>query len=151
LLDCSALLAAALTAPARVVANSSIPFWQKRSFRDIRCSAFVSEVNTAFHIEAAAGRTIQVTLAAVKVRQEKPLQPGQRPAPDAGNEKFSLFFSGSRGDLMQQNTYSLTHEKLGRFEIFLVPIYTRNHNKIDYQVVVNRPRNQIVKEKQNKG
>jgi hypothetical protein len=85
------------------------------------------------------------------MRQEKPLKAGRRPPPDAGNEKFSLFFSGSPGDLLPQNTYPVAHETLGRFNLFLVPICTRNPAKIDYQAVVSRPRNNIVEENQTKG
>ena len=94
---------------------------------------------------------ITVTLTEVKMRPEKPLQPGRRPPSDAGHEKFSLFFSGSRGDLLEQNLYSVAHETLGRFDLFLVPIYTRNPAKIDYQAVVSRPGSYIFKENQNIG
>jgi hypothetical protein len=144
-------MAATLISPAAVVAESTAPFWKKRSLSEIPCSALVSQLNTPFHIQAASGRTIKVTLAEVKMRREKPLPPGRRPPPDAGHEKFSLFFSGSRSDLLQQNIYSVAHETLGRFDLFLVPIFTRNPAKIDYEVVVNRPRNHMIKENQTIG
>jgi len=151
LFDCCALTAAAVASPAMVAAESTAPFWKGRSLHEIPCSALVRQVNTPFRIEAAPGRTIQVTLAEVRMRQEKPLKPGCRPPPDAGHEKFSLFFSGSRGDLLKQDVYSVAHETLGRFDLFLVPICTRNPAKIDYQVVVSRPRNQLNEENQTKG
>jgi hypothetical protein len=151
LFDCSALMAAALTAPTAVLAESVAPFWKNRSLHEVSCAAFVSQLQTPFLIQAKCGRTIKVTLAEVKMRLEKPLKPGRRPPPDAGNEKFSLFFTGSRSDLLPQNTYSVAHETLGRFDLFLVPICTRNPAKIDYQVVVSRPRNHIVEENQTKG
>ena len=118
---------------------------------EIPCSALVRQLNTPFRIQAASGRTIKVTLAEVKMRKEKPSKPGRRPPPDAGNEKFSLFFSGARGDLLKQDVYSVAHETLGRFDLFLVPICTRNPAKIDYQVVVSRPGNQMMKENQTTG
>ncbi|HUD47750.1 MAG TPA: hypothetical protein VMR33_13030 [Candidatus Baltobacteraceae bacterium] len=151
LIDCSALIAAALTVPTAGVADSAAPLWRKRSLSEISGSALASQVNTPFRIEAGAGRTIEVTLAEVKIRQDRPLKRGQRPPHDARNEKFSLIFSGSRADLVQQNTYPVAHEKLGRFDLFLVPINTRNPAKIDYQALVNRPRNHISWENRCKG
>jgi hypothetical protein len=144
-------MAAALAAPTVVLAESAAPFWKKRSLHEVSCAALASQLQTPFLIQAEAGRTIKVTLVEVKMRLEKPLKPGRRPPPDAGNEKFSLFFAGSRGDLLPQNTYSVAHETLGRFDLFLVPICTRNPTKIDYQVVVSRPRNHIVEKNQTKG
>src|ERR1700733_10220155 len=134
-------MAAALASPGVVVAESTAPFWKKRSLREIPCSAFASQLNTPFRIQAASGGTIKVTLAEVKVRPEKPLKPGRRPPPDAGNEKFSLVFSGSRGELLAQDTYPFEHPTLGRFDLFIVPVFTRNLAKINYEGVVNRPRN----------
>ena len=122
-----------------------------RSLHELPCSALASQVNTRFRIQAESGSLIEVTLAEVKMRREKPLKAGCRPPPDAGNEKFSLFFSGSRAELLPQNTYTVAHEALGQFSVFLVPIYTRSSDKIDYQVVVNRPRNHSLNGNQTKG
>ncbi len=158
LFDCSALMAAALTAPTGVVAASTAPCWRKRSLNEITCAALASQVNTPFRIQTAPGRTIKVTLAEVKMGRERPRRAGRPPPRDAGNERFSLVFSGARGELLEQNTYAFEHERLGRFDLFVVPIFTRNAAKIDYQAVVNRPRNcafqtdtDRMKEKQTKG
>jgi hypothetical protein len=146
LCDCSALMAATLTSSTAVVAESTAPFWRKRSLAEIPCSALVGQLNTSFRVQTAAGKTIQITLAEVKMHPGKPLKPGRRPPPDAGHEKFSLFFSGSRDELLEQNMYSVAHDTLGRFDLFLVPICTRNPAKMDYQVIVSRPRGHSMKE-----
>jgi hypothetical protein len=109
--------------------------------QEILCSALLSQLHTPFCIQAASGKTIKVTLAEVKMRVEKPPKPGRRPPPDAANENFSLFFSGARSELLPQNVYSVSHETLGQFDLFLVPICTRNPDRIDYQAVINRRRN----------
>lgn len=145
LFDCSVLVTAALAAPGVVVADSAL------ASGEIRRSAFASQVNTRFRIQTKAGETIDITLDEVKTRPEKPRKAGKRPLPDAGNEKFSLVFSGSRADLIPQDTYRLLHESLGCFDLFLVPIYTRNPAKIDYQAVINRPMTHSFKENQTKG
>jgi len=123
-----------------VVAESSSFFRKKRSLQEISCSALALQVNTPFRMQAASGGTISVTLKEVKVRQEKPLKPGRKPPPEAANEQFSLVFSGARSEWLEQNTYPCEHQALGRFELFVVPIFTRNPDKIDYQAVINRPR-----------
>jgi hypothetical protein len=141
LYDCSALMAAALTSPAVVLAGSTASIRKQRSLHEIPFSALAGQLNTPFCVRAASGKTIQVTLAEAKMRPENPLQPGRRPPWDAGNEKFSLIFSGCRRDLLEQNTYAFEHRKLGGFELFIVPVFTRNRDRIDYQAVVNRPQN----------
>jgi len=151
LLDCAALLAAGLTSPGALATAPTAAYWRKRPLHEISCSTLASQVDTDFLIHTASGGTIRVTLAEMKMGQEKPLKPGQRASPDRGNEKFSLFFSGSRCDLLEQNTYTVGHEMLGQFDLFLVPICTREPDKIDYQAVVNRPRNHRIPDHQTIG
>jgi hypothetical protein len=141
LFDCSALLAGTLTAPTVAIANSADPFARKRRLVKIAFAALASQVNTPFWISGGPGTVIEVTLAEATLRRGTQLRPGNRPPPDTGSEEFSLIFSGARRDLITQNTYSITHRNLGSFELFLVPIYTRNPGKINYQAIVNRPRN----------
>ena len=151
LLDCAALMAAGLASPAAMATAPTAPFWRKRPLQEISCSALASQVDTGFLIHTASGGTIRVTLVEMKMGQEKPLKPGRRASPDRGNEKFSLFFSGSRIDLLEQNTYTVAHESLGRFDLFLVPICTRDPDKIDYQAVINRPGNHTIQDHQTIG
>jgi hypothetical protein len=108
-------------------------------------------LNTTFRFVTAAGRSIKVTLTEVKMRPQKPLPPGRRPLPDAGHEQFSLFFSGARSDLLTQDIYTVAHETLGSFDVFLVPICTRNSARIDYQAVISRPRLHASLENQTQG
>jgi hypothetical protein len=144
-------MAAGLACPAVSVAESTARFWKKRSLLEIPCSAWVSHLNTTFRFVAAAGGTIKVTLTEVKMRPQRLLPPDRRPLPDAGLEQFSLFFSGARSDLLTQDIYTVAHETLGSFDVVLVPIYTRNPAKIDYQAVISRPRQHATSENQTQG
>ncbi len=145
LVECSALIAAALAAPAATLAGPITRSLRKRSLDEISLSALARQMNTPFRILAESG-TIRTTLAEVKIRPERRLEPGQRPAQDACNEKFSLVFSGAPGDVLKQDTYPIAHDTLGRFDLFLVPINTGNPAKADYLAVVNRPRKHALKE-----
>ncbi len=109
-------MAAALAAPVALATAPTAPFWRKRPVHEISCPDLASQVDTAFLIHAASGGTIRVTLAEMKMGQEKPLKPGQRTSPDRGNEKIFRFFSASRGDWLEQKTYTVAHEMLGRFD-----------------------------------
>jgi hypothetical protein len=140
LLGCSAISAAALAVPSRVLAEAALPWWRQKSLDDLCCEDFAGQLNTTFLIHAAPDKSIRVKLDKVSVRPDKPMQTGQRPPPEAGNETFSLFFVGCRSELLGQNTYTFEHEDLGRFDLFIVPIFTRSPHEIDYQIVFNRPR-----------
>jgi hypothetical protein len=50
---------------------------------------------------------------------------------------FSLLFHGPEDRLLPQRSYSFEHEKIGRFELFLVPV-EKIPGAIRYQVIFNR-------------
>ncbi len=130
----------AMVAPIGVCADTNFPTPPRKSLEDLNCAAFAAQQNTIFRICAAPNRVVTVKLDEVRVAQEPPPRPGKPPLPDAGNEKFSLIFSGTRGDLLEQETYVFEHEILGRMSFFIVPVFTRNPEKIDYEAVINRAR-----------
>lgn len=45
-----------------------------------------------------------------------------RPGDQEGLERFSVFFTGPAKPFLPQRTYSLSHDAMGTFDIFLVPI-----------------------------
>ena len=53
-----------------------------------------------------------------------------------GMERFSVFFDGPGNAPLPQRLYSLDHEKMGKFEIFLVPI-SGNDQGFRYEAVFN--------------
>jgi hypothetical protein len=52
-------------------------------------------------------------------------------------EQFSLCFRGSRDKIYPQRIYAMTHEAIGDFELFLVPI-GRDESGTFYEAVFNR-------------
>jgi hypothetical protein len=54
----------------------------------------------------------------------------------AGMERFSIFFDGPGGTRLPQNVYSLTHNQMGQFDIFLVPI-SGDRKGFRYEAVFN--------------
>lgn len=52
-------------------------------------------------------------------------------------DNFSLIFAGAAGDRLTQKTYRFSHEKLGSFDLFIVPI-AAEREIVRYQAVFNR-------------
>lgn len=57
----------------------------------------------------------------------------------ARHESFSLFFDGPADRPLAQRTYSFEHERLGRFDLFIVPV-GNERGRLQYQAVFNRLR-----------
>ena len=55
-----------------------------------------------------------------------------------GKEGFTLLFRGSRKPTLKQNTYTITHKKLGTFSLLLVPMVSNDDPSAHYEAVINR-------------
>jgi len=54
----------------------------------------------------------------------------------SGMERFSLFFTGPGDRHLPQQIYSIEHERMGAFELFLVPV-GRDESGFRYEAVFN--------------
>ena len=70
----------------------------------------------------------------LKLIEVKAYRPGENEQP--GMERFSAIFEGPAGIHLPQSLYSLTHEAMGEFEIFLVPI-AKVENAFRFEAVFN--------------
>ncbi len=75
---------------------------------------FSKYVNTKFRVMLDA-EMVELELELVKG------YPGH-PEDQRGMERFSLFFRGPAQPFLPQTTYSLDHDAMGIFDLFLVPI-----------------------------
>ena len=57
---------------------------------------------------------------------------------DSTGQQFSLLFRGDAIQPLDQNTYSFQHPRLGRFEMFIVPIGRPAGTHCYYEAVFNR-------------
>src|SRR6266850_2276194 len=73
--------------------------------------AFAENNKTKFKVGLPSGKKLEVRLIDVSDRKVTPR-----------HEEFSIMFRGPTGTLMPQGTYRLEHDKLGSFELFIVPI-----------------------------
>jgi hypothetical protein len=90
---------------------------------------FSRHLNTKFRIQLVDGSQLDLELVEVKGYLTKP---GEQ----TGMERFSAYFKGPSEPYLPQNTYSLQHDGMGGFEIFLVPI-ARDEQGVRYEAVYN--------------
>ncbi len=86
----------------------------------------VQNLATAFRITPVSTEPMELTLAQVSELRTSP-----------GQEGFSIVFRGPVDRLLPQGIYTLTHDRLGAQEIFIVPV-ARDEQGISYEAVFNR-------------
>src|ERR1044071_6794722 len=85
---------------------------------------FLDHLNTRFRVTESAD---PLFVELVKVT----------PLSTAGQVQFSIQFQGPENPFLPQRIYTLEHEALGRFELFLVPV-GKNSSGFEYEAVFNR-------------
>ena len=133
----SASLALLVAAP---WAAASKPLW--RTLRDVPLAELSFEMladhlNTTFHVHAGVQGMVPLQLIRMEVKE--PSLRENSNAPDAGFERFSLVFAGSRTDRLPQESYTFEHSRIGRFELFIVPVLSLDPTRHKYEAVFNRP------------
>jgi len=89
---------------------------------------FTKHLHTNFYIPIN-GQRLELELAEVKSYLSGPEE--QR-----GLERFSIFFEGPTAVVLPQQIYSMDHEQMGAFQIFLVPV-AKLEKSIRYEAVFN--------------
>jgi hypothetical protein len=88
---------------------------------------FSKHVNTKFRV--AVEPTVELELTEVKSYMSREHE-------QTGMERFSAFFRGPGDRYLEQKVYSLEHEQMGGFELFLVPI-SQDQSGLRYEAVFN--------------
>jgi len=97
---------------------------------DLTLPTFTSALNTKFRLQVTPEDTMDVELIeAVDELEGKGAPPGR--------ESFSLMFRGEHPIPLDQRIYSLEHDDMGTFDIFLVPV-KQDDKGIYYQAIFNR-------------
>ena len=131
LTGCSALTLTAGIAPAACL--SALWPVRKVTLDQISFADFSAQVDTVFTVDQKP-----VELKLVEAKLMPTFHPPNRMAIDAGNEKFSLLFSGAKAPALTQDTYIFEHAGIGRFEMFIVPVASRDSSRSYYQAIFNR-------------
>ena len=96
---------------------------------------FDEHVRTTFQVMAGPGVVLNLELFAVT----GPPSGGQgsRSPGGATFESFALLFEGPADQSLSQQTYRFSHERLGSFDLFIVPV-SAERNARQYEAIFNR-------------
>lgn len=89
---------------------------------------FSAHLNTTFHVKFPDGQ-VELELEEVKGYLSKH-------AEHEGMERFSVYFQGPSQPQLPQHLYLLEHDRMGEFEIFLVPV-SQSERGFRYEAVFN--------------
>jgi hypothetical protein len=96
---------------------------------DLTEKEFSKHVNTKFRATADGGTEADLQLVEVKGYASKHEE-------QQGMERFSVYFEGPLEPHLPQKIYTLQHDQMGDFEIFLVPL-SRDERGFRYEAVFN--------------
>jgi Domain of unknown function (DUF6916) len=96
--------------------------------------AFARNVNTKFSFSLGHDQPVGVKL--IKVTDLTP-EAAKPAAAATGRECFAAVFIGSNNHPLHQETYKVTHAKLGRFSMLIVPM-GKDKEGFYYEAVFNR-------------
>lgn len=89
-------------------------------------ATFTENLNSDFNIRLDETTTVQLVLVEVS-----DLRDSDR------NQFFSILFRGPRDSMLPQALYKIEHERMGSFELFLVPVGV-SETGYQYEAVFNR-------------
>ena len=96
---------------------------------DLGYAAFAAQIRSRFVSRTSDGETQSLQLIeAVRDSHGTP----------ADGEKFSLLFRGDATRRLSQDTYRFEHARLGRFDMFIVPIGREARACCYYEAIFNR-------------
>jgi hypothetical protein len=140
LCHCATFFAAAALAPVRVLGGSAPLRMKEISLDDLSFTTLAGQVNTTFQVQVSQNHSVDLELVQALLAPERGSAPpaGRRPAVDY--EEFSLVFRGDRKTPLEQKMFNFSHEQIGRFELFIVPVVSRDTENAYYEAVFNRPK-----------
>jgi hypothetical protein len=89
-------------------------------------AAFFGNLNSTFRLQVEGSDWVDVELVEVSELNTTPRQ-----------EIFSIVFRCRSSVIFPQRIYRLEHDKMGQFDLFLVPI-RKDNQSVDYEAVFNR-------------
>ena len=130
--DCSVVAIAASLTPIAVLAQSR--GGRKRGANQLVFEQYAQQLNTSFSLRAGL---LYSRLLLVEAHR---LPATASNAEDARNERFYLLFRGPAHQPLGQDTYVFEHSRLGRRDIFIVPVdSTEGAPHCYYEAVFNYP------------
>ncbi len=93
---------------------------------ELTLPAFQAALNTPFRVGLPTEAEVDLTLVEARTARST-----------SGGESFSLLFRGPVDPFLPQRMYAFSHEALGSFDLFIVPV-GRDPEGFQYEAVFNR-------------
>jgi hypothetical protein len=139
LYDCSAAIAAVTLFPFKSAGQLSQSRGDVQSLGQLSYESLAGQLNTPFRVRLSPRQVVELKLLKARMTPPTPALPGRRPPGDAGNEKFSLIFSGPKEALLASAIHQFEHPHLGRFELYIGQIGAPDTDSVRYEAVFNHP------------
>lgn len=97
----------------------------------VTAADFRTHLDTPFRVRLNDSESATITLTEVVEKSPDFLAPG------AGRLPFVLHFHGQHQGYLPQHIWQLSHESLGTFEIFLVPLGPDGNRGMQYEAIFN--------------
>jgi hypothetical protein len=92
----------------------------------LKLNSFSEHLNTKFRFYIDADKSVDLEMVEAADRGSNPRQ-----------ERFAILFRGPLDVALEQGMYKTEHDKLGSFDLFIVPVST-NQNGREYEATFNR-------------
>lgn len=102
---------------------------------ELSAGRFAELERSKFHVVVGPGSGLDLEL--MSVNQPRSAASGCGPAAGPEHECFSLLFDGPADQPLTQGTYRFSQERLGWFDLFIVPVGAER-NARQYEAVFNR-------------
>jgi hypothetical protein len=131
---CSTLAISAAMGPTAALAGTSPA---QSLLKEISYASFAARLHKEFIVRRE--KQFLGALVLIEARKLTDKFPARTKSLDAGNEKFTLLFSGPRRRPLAQDTYTFEQAGLGRFDMFIAPVGLANESQLYYEATINRP------------
>ena len=120
-------------AATRIGSAKPLPETMKRvPLTELSYATFAGLLHSKFQVRSNAPAPVEIELVEATAHQSG------RETTQAQEGRFSLVFAGPLHQFLPQRTYLFEHEKLGAFDLFIVPI-SKDQNAFHYEAIFNRP------------
>jgi hypothetical protein len=100
----------------------------------VTCAEFSRCLGSKFRVHPESGTRVEVELYQAEELPNRELRP-QPGEPRDRRAPFSLLFRGPRGSALEQATYTVEHDRLGRFDLFLVALSPDKKGRMCYEAI----------------
>jgi hypothetical protein len=107
--------------------------WRFMPLEKLDFQTFAAQLHTVFQVALEGGN---VPLELIEATEGASRQAGKD---GMVYESFSLFFAGPLQPVLEQRIHSVQHPRIGQFEVFIVPVVSRDPSGMRYECIFNRP------------